>query len=74
MERKPSPIKRILDERGITYTRFAELVGLPHAVAFHRIESGEQKPPADYYERARLILGVPIELLRPEPEPVAATA
>lgn len=64
-DERPSVIRQILDERGVKYSHFATKIGLPHAVAFYRIESGEQKPPSDYYERAAEYLQVPVELLRP---------
>lgn len=69
---RQSTIKAILDERGIKYSHFAKKIGLPHAVAFHRIESGEQRPPDDYYEKAALFLNVDESRIRPEPAAVAS--
>ncbi len=55
---RESVIKSLLDERGVKYSHFAKKMGLPHAVAFHRIEAGEQKAPEGYYEKAALFLHV----------------
>lgn len=69
-----SVIKELLDEQGVTYSHFAKKMGLPHAVAFHRIEAGDQKPPADYYEKAALFLRVNVERIRPAEQPVEVSA
>lgn len=67
-----SPIKEILDVRGIRYVVFAQKLGLPHQVAFTRIEGGEQEPPPGYYEKAAELLGVPVTMVTPEPAEVAS--
>jgi transcriptional regulator with XRE-family HTH domain len=76
MAEQGSAIKRILDRRGIRYGRFCEAVGVPQ-YAFTRIESGMQRPPDDYYQRAADYFDMPIEDFlklvdgRPEPEPAS---
>lgn len=64
MEDRSSPIRRLLDERGIKYQHFAKRVGIT-PVAFTRIESGIQKPPPDYYVKAALFLNVDEERVLP---------
>jgi transcriptional regulator with XRE-family HTH domain len=77
MAEQGSAIKRILDRRGIRYGRFCEAVGIPQ-YAFTRIESGMQRPPDDYYQRAAEYFDIPLadfmKLIDERPEPVAATA
>jgi transcriptional regulator with XRE-family HTH domain len=68
-----SVIRDLLDERGITYAHFVRRMNLPHQTAFHRIESGKQKAPEGYYERAALFLNVDVERILPA-EPAEATA
>jgi transcriptional regulator with XRE-family HTH domain len=70
---RESVIKSLLDEQGVKYSHFAKKMGLPHAVAFSRIEAGEQTPPEGYYERAALFLRVDVSRVLPkEPAEVSA--
>lgn len=56
-----SVIRRLLDERGLRYNHFCEALGIA-PYTFSRIESGAQKPPADYYERAARYFEIPEDL------------
>ena len=59
-----SPIRALLDERGISYIHFARRLGL-QPWQFSRIERGQQAPPPTYYRDAALFLNVDEERLRP---------
>jgi Helix-turn-helix domain len=77
-EPQASVIKQICDMRGVSYRWLAGQLGVLEQ-RFNHIEAGRLKAPPGYYERASVVLGVPVQLLRPpapgtdgEPEPEAA--
>lgn len=81
MERE-SVIKNLLDERGHRYGHFCDALEIP-AYTFSRIESGDQKPPKDYYAKAARYFEMPEAYLlklvkdameRPDPEPAEVSA
>ncbi len=49
----------------------AEQLGVSQ-YAFWRYETGRSGPPADWYERAAKVLGVSVDEIVPEGEPIAA--
>jgi transcriptional regulator with XRE-family HTH domain len=73
LSEQKSQIKKFCDARGIKYRWIAGQLGMSEG-HFNHIEAGRRTPREGYYEDAARILGVPIDSLRPEPEPVAATA
>lgn len=65
-----STIQRICAARGIRQTWIAEKLEVSPS-RFNHIEAGRRPAPPGYYERAAEVLGVPVEMLRPQ-EPEAA--
>lgn len=63
-----STIKKFCDARGIKYRWFAQQLGMSEG-HFNHIEAGRRIPRDHYYEDAARILGVPVDSIRPEPEP-----
>jgi ribose/xylose/arabinose/galactoside ABC-type transport system permease subunit len=66
-----SALKAFLAERGIRASWMAEKMGVSQWM-FHHIEAGRKTKPDGWDERAAEILGVPVEMIRPEPEQVPA--
>lgn len=59
-----------LDRRGIRYSWLARQLGVQNWT-FTRYEGGARRPPADWYDRAAVVLGVSVESIRPEAEVAA---
>ncbi len=69
-----SPIKRILDMRGIKYSWLSQQIGITQQ-EFDHYEGGRRRPPEGYYDRISEVLDVPADMLRalsPEVESVPA--
>jgi transcriptional regulator with XRE-family HTH domain len=67
-ERQDSAIERILEARGVRRDWLANRLGISPS-RFTHIEAGRRPPPPGYYERAAAILGVPVEMVRPDEVP-----
>jgi transcriptional regulator with XRE-family HTH domain len=68
-----TPLSRVLRKQGRRQAWLAHRLRIaPYTLS--KIEAGRQRPPADLYARAALVLGVDEADIRPEtaPEPVAA--
>lgn len=73
LSEQKSTIKRMCDVRGIKYRWLAQQLGMSEG-HFNHIEAGRRVPREGYYEDAARILGIPVDIIRPEPIPEAATA
>jgi hypothetical protein len=70
-KRIDSPLTRELNRQGRRRDWLAEQLGV-QPWTFSRIEARSQNAPDGWYERAALLLGVPVDTIRPQPELVAA--
>jgi len=68
MAREKSTIKKLADQRGIKYSWLARQIGL-HPTYFAHVEAGDYPAPPGYFEKVAGALGVPIEWVKPDPEP-----
>jgi hypothetical protein len=66
-----TPLARLLNGRGVRHSWLAQQLGVSK-FAMHRVLTGKQSAPAEWYERAAEVLGVPVEDIMPEPEATAA--
>jgi DNA-binding XRE family transcriptional regulator len=65
-ERKQSRLVSLLNQRGIRHTWMAGQLGVSKWT-FHRVETGKQPAPTNWYVRAASILGVSVDEILPDP-------
>lgn len=68
-----SPLMRVIDRKGLKRSHVARRLGLPQ-YALSKIERGARRPPAQFYEKAALLLGVELEKVLPETKEVRQAA
>jgi hypothetical protein len=73
LQRDKSPLRQVCEAKGLKYGWIAKQLGISQGY-FNHIEAGRRPAPPWYYERLARVLQVPVEMIRPEPEPVEVPA